>query len=151
MKLIGVVLVVGLLVTFYASVGYRTSPEPVRAKAGVKRCSFKDPDPIVLTPKQGPVGTKVRFSGGCFPKDLDLSGYGVFLLHDFRRPRDCELLVGGATEFKLRADGRAHGWFVVGAHGHCFQQDYGRNVTPASYSLGIGCHACPWGTFRVTD
>lgn len=105
-----------------------------------RACSYNKPPPLTLTPTRGITGSRVRLSGGCFQRRWD-KGYGVFLLHQFFRPRECEIIAGG--RFRLRVDrhGQAHGWFVVPASGACLQHSSGRRVTAGVYSLSIGCHA----------
>jgi hypothetical protein len=106
-----------------------------------------------LFPDRGPPGTRVMVVGDCFKGSFahnPTEGYGVFLLHQFFRPRECEL-IGSAAPFRLDLHrGRAEGSFTVPFQGACFQHRYGRRVTPAMYILGIGCHACSVARFRVT-
>ena len=104
-----------------------------------------------LTPRSGPVGTRIRIAGRCFDPALNREiPYGVFLLRQFMHPRECELISAGRQRFRVDEDGNGRGYLVVARRGHCFQQDYGRRVTPGRYSLGIGCHACQVASFRVT-
>jgi hypothetical protein len=117
---------------------------------GTGSCSSgTEPIDVRIVPRRGPVGTRVRITGRCFARDWD-SGYGIFLLRQFTKPRECELIAGGA--FRLRVD-RAHvarGWFKIARDGACFQHRYQHRVTPARYWVGVGCHACTVTRFRVT-
>ena len=106
---------------------------------------------LVLVPDQGPPGTRVTVVGDCFKGRRWNHGYGIFLIRGFTRPRSCEI-IAGASPFRLRVDatGRARGFFTVPSRGGCFQEDYGRRVTPGVYQVGLGCHACGTARFRVT-
>lgn len=104
---------------------------------------------VRIVPEHGPVGTRVRISGRCFPRHWD-SGYGIFLLRQFTKPRDCEIIAGGAFRFHVDRAHVARGWFTVAPDGACFQHRYRRRVTPGRYQLGVGCHACTVARFRVT-
>ena len=105
---------------------------------------------VFIRPEMGPVGTRIRIRGSCFDRKWG-DGYGMFLLRQFQSPRECELLAGGRQHLAVRRSGRARGFFIVPGRGSCFQHEYDRLVTPARYSLHIGCHACDTGrTFRVT-
>jgi hypothetical protein len=110
---------------------------------------------VWLSPDQGPIGTHVAITGYCFVGQ-DWSqwrgAYGMFLLHQFIEPRECELIIGvGDPVLRISRSGRAEGSFTVpGGEGGCFQQRYEWRITPASYSLGIQCHACLVADFRVT-
>jgi len=104
-----------------------------------------------LRPNHGPVGTRVHFTGQCFRRLWRREAFGLFLLKDFRRPRECELIIGGdKLELTVDTDRRGHGAFTVGSHGQCFQHNYGRRATAGVYSVGIYCHACAFTTFRIT-
>jgi hypothetical protein len=140
----------------------RTSDENERLRESVDRrqtCASRRSGSaggphVWLLPDHGPVGTRVRFVGDCFlnvsAQDV-LGAYGIFLLHQFLRPRECEI-IAAPSRFALRIGnrGRAGGFFTVPSRGACFQHLYGRRVTPALYSVGIGCHACTVAAFRVT-
>ena len=106
-----------------------------------------------LFPDRGPPGTRVMFVGDCFKGSFarnPTAGYGIFLLHRFVKPRECEL-IGPAVPFRLDLHrGRAEGFFTVPFQGICFQHRYGRRLTPEMYELGVGCHACSIARFRVT-
>jgi hypothetical protein len=108
-------------------------------------------------PSHGAPGTKVVFATDCLQGPAGMwhhwqSGYGMFLLHQFAQPRECELIIEvGHPSFRFDGRNRAHGSFVVpSGEGGCFQHDYRRAISPAMYRLGIGCHACEIGRFRVT-
>ena len=104
---------------------------------------------VRLVPGHGPVGTRVRITGRCFLRHWD-SGYGIFLLREFTKPRECEIIAGGAFRFHVDRARVARGWFTVAPDGACFQHRYRRQVTPGLYQLGVGCHACAVAGFRVT-
>jgi hypothetical protein len=104
---------------------------------------------VRIVPEHGPVGTRVRITGRCFPRHWD-SGYGIFLLREFTKLRECEIIAGGAFRFRVDREHVARGWFKVASDGACFQHPYRRSVTPGLYQLGIGCHACLVARFRVT-
>lgn len=107
---------------------------------------------VWAVPDHGPPGTRVTLVGDCFKsRDWD-HGYGIFLIRQFFKPRECEI-IAGADPFELEVDnqGRAQGFLTVPSRGACFQNDYGRSLTPGEYRIGIGCHACATAaTFRVT-
>jgi hypothetical protein len=105
---------------------------------------------VRLVPRHGPVGTRVRVTGRCFFYRHWDSGYGIFLLREFTKPRECEIIAGGASRFRVDRDHSARGWFKVAADGACFQHRYRRRVTPGLYEVGFGCHACLLARFRVT-
>jgi hypothetical protein len=106
-----------------------------------------------LFPDRGPPGTRVMIVGDCFKGSFahdPTAGYGIFLLHRFMKPRECEL-IGPAVPFRLDLHrGRAQGFFTVPFRGLCFQHRYGRRLAPEMYELGVGCHACGIARFRVT-
>jgi hypothetical protein len=104
---------------------------------------------VRIVPGHGPVGMRVRITGRCFARHWD-SGYGIFLLREFTKPRECEIIAGGAFRFRVDRDHSARGWFKVASDGACFQHRYRRRVTPGLYELGVGCHACLVAHFRVT-
>jgi hypothetical protein len=113
----------------------------------------RDALPVVrVAPRRGPVGTRIRVSGRCFEPNFDShrDGYGVFLLRQFRRPRECELLAGDGGRFRADGEGTARGSLRVSSRGSCFQRHYGRRLTPGRYWIHMGCHACRVGSFRVT-
>lgn len=95
------------------------------------------------------MGTRVRITGRCFRRHWN-HGYGIFLRHQFFKPRECELLAGGAFRFHVNRARRGRGWLDVASRGSCFQHRYGRRVTPARYWVGFGTHAGVVGRFRVT-
>lgn len=108
---------------------------------------------MTLRPERGPAGTRIRIRGRCFdPRQDHAFAYGVLLIREFTRPRECELIAGGRQRFRVAADGTARGHVVVPASGDCFQRRYRRRLTPGRYRMSIGCHACPvdGGAFRVT-
>jgi hypothetical protein len=107
------------------------------------------PVDVRISPRRGPVGTRVRISGRCFPRRWN-SGYGIFLLRQFTKPRECELIAGGRFRFRVNHAGVGRGWFKVARDGACFQHRYRRRVTPGRYWVGFGCHTCSIGRFRVT-
>jgi hypothetical protein len=107
------------------------------------------PVDVRIVPRHGPVGTRVRISGRCFDRHWD-SGYGIFLLRQFTRPRECEIIAGGAFRFRVSRARVGRGWFEVAHDGACFQHRYRRRVTPGRYRVGFGCHACAVARFRVT-
>jgi hypothetical protein len=121
-----------------------------RSQASTSRC--QSGPKLKVIPSRGPVGTHFRLVGSCFPRERGLTEpYGVFLLHDFRRPKDCELIAGDPHyRFTIERNGNARGHYIVPSHGACFQHTYGRRVTPAVYRIGVGCHACLLTQFRVT-
>jgi hypothetical protein len=107
------------------------------------------PVDVRITPKRGPVETRVRLTGRCFARRWN-SGYGIFLLRQFTKPRECEIIAGGAFRFRVNRARVGRGWFEVARDGACFQHRYRRRVTPGRYDIGFGCHACTLGRFRVT-
>jgi hypothetical protein len=107
------------------------------------------PVDVRVAPRHGPVGTRVQISGRCFGRRLD-SGYGIFLLRQFTKPRECELIAGGAFQLRVNRARVGRGWFKVAHDGACFQHRYRRRVTPGRYRVGFGCHACLLARFRVT-
>jgi hypothetical protein len=113
--------------------------------------------PLVwIFPSQGPIGTHVTITGYCFLGQYWRQwrgGYGMFLLHQFLEPRECELIIGVSDPvLRINRSGQAEGSFTVpGGTGGCFQHGYERRITPTDYSLGIACHACSVATFRVTS
>ena len=114
-------------------------------------CASDAPPALSLRPRRGPVGTRIRIRGRCFDPRQDYNAaYGIILIRQFSRPRECELIAGGRQRFDVNDDGTGRGYLIVAARGHCFQRRYGRRVTPGRYSLAIGCHACHVGFFRVT-
>ena len=125
--------------------------EPANGQRGT---TARECQPVVsLTPQRGPEGTRIRIRGRCFDPAHDYdSAYGVLLIRQFTRPRECELIAGGRQRFEVDADGTATGYVVVAARGNCFQRRYRRRVTPGRYRMSIGCHACrvEGGAFRVT-
>ena len=106
---------------------------------------------LTLVPDSGPPGTRVTVVGDCFKARRWNHGYSIFLIRGFMHPRSCEI-VAGAGPFALRVGraGRARGFFTVPSEGDCFQEGYGRRVTPGVYGVGVGCHACIQARFRVT-
>lgn len=106
---------------------------------------------VSLTPDRGPVGTRIAIQGRCFSRQLT-GGYGIHLLRQFFRPRECELIAGGRQRLRVHEDGTAEGFVVVSETGSCFQHRYRRRVTPGAYGVFFGCHACGvrGGRFRVT-
>jgi hypothetical protein len=109
-----------------------------------------------LVPASGPVGTRVTIVLDCMIDGLADSirnpPYGLFMIRDFGSPLTCELLAASPGDFiHLVGGGRAVGRFVVARSGACFQGN-GRThrVTPGTYGIGVGCHACGVGTFVVT-
>jgi hypothetical protein len=132
-----------------------------RARRAVRQrqpCARFDGGPeAVLLPDHGPVGTRVRMVVDCLVGRLERSAvtepaYGVFLLRDFGTPLACELIAAGPYRLKLVDRNRAAGWFTVASRGGCFQSDGAtRAVTPGSYHVGLGCHACFVATFQVTQ
>ena len=106
-----------------------------------------------LNPSSGPVGTTIRVTGGCFGaiRRYDGASPSVFLLHEFARPRECEIRIGGQQSVRIAPDGSLEGSFVVSARGGCAQHPYFRRATPATYVLGVGCVACTVtsATFRL--
>jgi hypothetical protein len=108
-----------------------------------------NPVDVRITPERGPVGTRVRITGRCFPRRWN-SGYGIFLRRQFTKPRECEIIAGGAFRFRVNRARAGRGWFEVARGGACFQRRYRRRVTPGRYDIGFGCHACTLGRFRVT-
>jgi hypothetical protein len=86
----------------------------------------------------------VHLAGGCFRQYRHLYGRhpGAFFLHEFQRPRECELRIGGPERIRIDRRGKLHGWIVVEGRGRCFQHRYTRRATPARYWLGVGCMAC---------
>ena len=120
--------------------------------AAAQACASRDGGPSVRArPDHGPPGTRVTIVGECFEERQWNHGYGIFLIRQFSQPRECEV-IGWGNPFRFRVDsrGRGRGFFTVPSSGDCFQQDYGRRVTPGVYAIGLGCHACGVGTFRVT-
>jgi hypothetical protein len=107
------------------------------------------PVDVRVVPRHGPVGTRVRVSGRCFRRRWD-AGYGIFLLRQFTKPLECELIAGGAFRFRVNRARVGRGWFKVAHDGACFQHRYRRRVTPGPYRVGLGCHACLVARFRVT-
>jgi hypothetical protein len=107
------------------------------------------PVDVHITPKRGPVGTRVRITGRCFARRWN-SGYGIFLRRQFAGPRECEIIAGGAFRFRVSRARVGRGWFEVAHDGACFQHRYRRRVTPGRYRVGFGCHACAVARFRVT-
>jgi hypothetical protein len=107
------------------------------------------PVDIRITPKRGPVGTRVRITGRCFLRRWN-SGYGIFLRRQFTKLRGCEIIAGGGFRFRVNRARRGRGWFEVARDGACFQRRYRRRVTRGRYAIGFGCHACTLGRFRVT-
>jgi hypothetical protein len=107
------------------------------------------PVDVRIAPRRGPVGTRVRITGRCFPRRWN-HGYGIFLLRQFTKPRECEVIAGGPFRFRVNRARVGRGWFEVARDGACFQRRYRRRVTPARYHVGFGCHACRIGRFRVT-
>jgi hypothetical protein len=107
------------------------------------------PVDVRIVPNRGPVGRRVRISGRCFPRRWN-SGYGIFLLRQFTKPRECELIAGGRFRFRVNRAGVGRGWFKVARDGACFQHRYRRRVTPGRYEVGMGCDACAVVRFRVT-
>lgn len=104
-----------------------------------------------LRPDHGPVGTQVRISGRCFRRRWRREAFGLFLLKEFQRPRECELIIGGdKLQLSVGADRRGTGVFYVGRSGQCTQRDYQRRATPGVYFVGIYCHACHFAQFRIT-
>jgi hypothetical protein len=95
------------------------------------------------------VGTRVRISGRCFARRWN-GGYGIFLLRQFTKPRECELIAGGRYRFRVNRAGVGRGWFTVARDGACFQHRYRRRVTPGRYTVGVGAHASFVAHFRVT-
>ncbi|MDX6520493.1 MAG: hypothetical protein QOJ31_847 [Gaiellales bacterium] len=108
----------------------------------------------VVVPDHGPVGTRVSLVIDClrgFEDAITQPAYGVFLIRDFGMPGGCELIAGGPSRIRLLEHGRAAGWFTVSRHGGCFQsQGETRSVSPGTYGIGVGCHACEVATFTVT-
>lgn len=104
---------------------------------------------VTLRPRAGPAGTKIRIAASCFDRDWN-KGYGMFLLRQVIKPRECELI--GSGGFKLRVDGagETRGYVIAPAGGHCFQHTYSRAATPGRYVVGFGCHACGGPTFTIT-
>lgn len=115
------------------------------------RGSAYDGPHLTLVPYGGPPGTRVTVVGDCFKGRRWNDGYGLFLIRGFSHPRPCEV-IGFARPFALRVErsGRARGFFTVPSEGACFQEGYGRRVTPGVYGVGVGCHACIQARFRVT-
>lgn len=107
------------------------------------------PVDVRIVPRRGPVGTRVRISGRCFPGRWK-AGYGIFLLRQFTKPRECELIAGGRHRFRVNRAGVGRGWFTVAGDGACFQHRYRRRVTPGRYKVGVGAHAAFVAHFRVT-
>ncbi len=104
---------------------------------------------LSLVPRAGPPGMRVTIVGDCFRSRHWNHGYGLFLIRVFRSPRSCEIIAGGPFSLKVDKSG-ASGFFTVPSSGSCFQEEYGRRVTPGLYRLGVGCHACTTARFRVT-
>jgi len=107
---------------------------------------------VTLRPRAGPIGTRIRISipAGCFKRDWN-AGYGVFLLRQFNKPRECELIGSGGFRLRVNAVGEARGYVIAPARGHCFQHTYSRAATPGRYVVGFGCHACGGPTFTTTS
>ena len=126
----------------------------VRQSQSCEQPPFDHGPHVWLFPTQGPPGTQVRIVGGCFLGSFWRhwrSGYGMFLLRQFIEPRECELIAGVLDPVLRIRRGWAEGAFTVPAgRGSCFQHLYERRITPAIYSLGLGCHACNIARFRVT-
>jgi hypothetical protein len=118
-----------------------TESEPCRPGRG--------PADVRIMPRHGPVGTRVRIRGRCFPRRWN-HGYGIFLLRQFMKPRECELIAGGRFRFRVHRARAGRGWFKVARDGACFQHRYRRRVTPGRYSVGMGTHASFVARFRVT-
>lgn len=107
------------------------------------------PVDVRIAPRRGPVGTRMRITGRCFRRRWN-HGYGIFLRRQFTKPRECEIIAGGAFRFRVSRTRVGRGWFEVARDGACFQRRYRRRVTPGRYYVGFGCHACTIGRFRVT-
>jgi hypothetical protein len=118
-----------------------TESEPCRPGRG--------PADVRIMPRHGPVGTRVRIRGRCFPRRWN-HGYGIFLLRQFMKPRECELIAGGRFRFRVNRARVGRGWFKVARDGACFQHRYRRRVTPGRYRVGVGTHASFVARFRVT-
>ena len=112
---------------------------------------------MTVTPDHGPVGTLVHLEGAGFRdpfwQSVDAScrtscGYGVFLEGGF--PGDCDLIATTAFTLAITPAGHLLAQFTVPAKGDCFQQARGLPVSPGWYKIGIGCHVCDVGVFRVT-
>lgn len=111
---------------------------------------------VTVVPNHGPVGTRVEMAGYCFrgsrwQRKHPASGYGVSLVRVIKlNGFKCELIAGGRKQIDVKRDGRMRGYFVVARDGACFQSRRTARVTPGSYDIIIGCHACTAGSFRVT-
>jgi hypothetical protein len=126
----------------------------------LRKCVSKsntDGGPIVtLIPNHGPVGTRVEMVGYCFrgsrwQRKHPAAPYGVSLIREIKFDGfKCELIAGGRKQIDVKRDGRMRGYFVVAGEGACFQSTRSATVTPGSYNLTIGCHACSVTNFRVT-
>ena len=137
----------GLLVVLFGLAASDGVARPVADAAAPARCGGDSPPTVTLRPRRGPVGTRVRIRGRCFDPRHD---YGILLIRQFSRPRECELIAGGRQRFDVDDDGNGRGFVVISRRGRCFQQSYGRRVTPSRYGVSIGCHACVVRSFRVT-
>jgi len=93
---------------------------------------------------------RISIPAGCFKRDWN-AGYGVFLLRQFNKPRECELIGSGGFRLRVNAVGEARGYVIAPARGHCFQHTYSRAATPGRYVVGFGCHACGGPTFTITS
>jgi hypothetical protein len=132
-----------------------------RALRKSQQCSPAYAGHLWLFPKEGPVGTRVRFVGDCFVHESTdssrdfRSAFGITLIRQIgnRHPSgECEQIVG-AGPFRIRIkNGRAKGFFTVQSEGSCFQQGGGPYpVVLGKYTVAIGCHACTTNArFRVT-
>ena len=128
-----------------------TTPAPTTPAADTEEQPPCDPG-VHLSPRSGPIGTRVRITG-CLPQYLwslhKQRRLGAWLMHDFA-PR-CQL-DSGRGWLVQHADHSVNGRLVVESRGACKQEFYDRRVTPALYQLFVDCMACGVrdATFRVT-
>ncbi|MGH2752544.1 MAG: hypothetical protein ACRDK3_16990 [Actinomycetota bacterium] len=108
-------------------------------------------DRVSLTPRKGPLGTRVQMRASCFyQKNLSSEEAGYFAL--IGDVNGCELIVGVEGNFRVK-NRELRGWFRISEYeGTCFQEPDAEPVpmTPGRYHLVLDCHACAVATFRVT-
>lgn len=121
---------------------------------------------LELSPDQGPIGTRVTISGEVPFTEMQLwtdqwAHLGYFHIGREFPPSTrfpdtgCELL-GAVINGEIHLDPNTRkvtGSFTVPSTGTCFQarpDERTYSITPGTYWLSIGCHACQVATFTIT-
>lgn len=106
---------------------------------------------VSVSPREGPVGTKVTISGSGFDElsrsRVTLGDNRLGLTRDFG---GCRLRGASDIQVSVDASGNLNGSFVIADKGSCGSGEEASSFLPGSYAVFVGCVECKVAEFRIT-